>query len=119
MCVDDLAAVGARAIGFVDYLAVGALSADRDSEIVASVAAACATVGCPLLGGETAEHPGVMAPTAVDLSGAALGVVEQAAVLDRTRLSRRSGDRVAFTQRALQWFLLDQAHLRGRRVGAH
>ena len=92
MCVDDLAAVGARAIGFVDYLAVGALSPERDSEIVTSVAAACTAVGCPLLGGETAEHPGVMDPTAVDLSGAALGVVEAAAVLGPERV--RSGDNV-------------------------
>ena len=92
MCVDDLAAVGARAIGFVDYLAVGALSAERDSEIVASIATACRAIGCPLLGGETAEHPGVMDPTAVDLSGAALGVVEAGAVLGPERV--REGDEV-------------------------
>jgi phosphoribosylformylglycinamidine cyclo-ligase len=76
MCVDDLAAVGARPMGFVDYLAVGALNADRDRAIVDSVAAACRLADCPLLGGETAEHPGVMAADAVDLAGAAMGVVE-------------------------------------------
>jgi len=76
MCVDDLAAVGAKPIGFVDYMAVGALDSARDSAIVASIASACAEAGCPLLGGETAEHPGVMASDAVDLAGAALGVVE-------------------------------------------
>ena len=77
MCVDDLAAVGAMALGFVDYLAVGALDPDRDRAIVESVAAACLEAGCPLLGGETAEHPGVMAIDAVDLAGAVMGVVEQ------------------------------------------
>lgn len=77
MSVDDLAAVGARPLGFVDYLAVGALDSERDRAIVESVAAACAKAGCPLLGGETAEHPGVMAPDAVDLAGAVMGVVEQ------------------------------------------
>ncbi len=77
MGVDDLAAAGARAIAFVDYLAVGALDAERDAAIVASIAAACGEIGCSLLGGETAVHPGVMAPDAVDLAGTALGVVER------------------------------------------
>jgi phosphoribosylformylglycinamidine cyclo-ligase len=77
MCVDDLAAVGARPLGFVDYLAVGRLDPDRDAAIVASVARACAAAGCALVGGETAEHPGVMEPDQVDLAGAALGVVER------------------------------------------
>jgi phosphoribosylformylglycinamidine cyclo-ligase len=76
MCVDDLAAVGAAPLGFVDYMAVGSLRPDRDAAIVASIASACGEAGCPLLGGETAEHPGVMADDAVDLAGAAMGVVE-------------------------------------------
>jgi phosphoribosylformylglycinamidine cyclo-ligase len=77
MCVDDLAAVGARPLGFVDYLAVGSLDRGRDRAIVESVAAACVIAGCPLLGGETAEHPGVMDRDAVDLAGAVMGVVER------------------------------------------
>jgi len=77
MCVDDLAAVGAQPLGFVDYMAVGALDPKRDADIVASIAAACSLAGCPLLGGETAEHPGVMEPDAVDLAGAAMGVLEK------------------------------------------
>lgn len=87
MCVDDLAAVGARPIGFVDYLAVGALDPDRDKAIVESVAAACRVAGCPLLGGETAEHPGVMASDAVDLAGAVMGVVERGSELGPDRVS--------------------------------
>lgn len=77
MCVDDLAAVGAEPLGFVDYMAVGALDAERDAAIVSSIARACAAAGCALLGGETAEHPGVMAADAVDLAGAVMGVVEK------------------------------------------
>ncbi|MET0697648.1 MAG: phosphoribosylformylglycinamidine cyclo-ligase [Acidimicrobiia bacterium] len=84
MCVDDLAAVGARPLGFVDYLAVGALNATRDRAIVESVAAACAIAGCPLLGGETAEHPGVMEPDAVDLAGAVMGIVDRGQELGPT-----------------------------------
>jgi phosphoribosylformylglycinamidine cyclo-ligase len=90
MCVDDLAAAGARPLGFVDYLAVGALDPVRDATIVASIAEACAAAGCPLLGGETAEHPGVMDPDQVDLAGAALGVVEQGEELGRAGV--REGD---------------------------
>lgn len=87
MCVDDLAVAGAVPIGFVDYLAVGSLQPKRDRAIVESVAAACLQAGCPLLGGETAEHPGVMDPDAVDLAGAVMGVVESKSLLgpDRVR----------------------------------
>ncbi|HET8739367.1 MAG TPA: phosphoribosylformylglycinamidine cyclo-ligase [Acidimicrobiia bacterium] len=90
MCVDDLAAAGAAPLGFVDYLAVGSLNPDRDRQIVESVAAACVAAGCPLLGGETAEHPGVMDLEAVDLAGAAMGVVEADSVLGPDRV--RPGD---------------------------
>jgi phosphoribosylformylglycinamidine cyclo-ligase len=76
MCLDDLAAMGARPLGMVDYLVVGALHPERDSAIVSSIAEGCRHAGCPLLGGETAEHPGVIPPDAVDLAGAAMGVVE-------------------------------------------
>jgi phosphoribosylformylglycinamidine cyclo-ligase len=86
MCVDDLAAVGGAPLGFVDYLAVGALSPERDTEIVRSIAEACREAGCPLLGGETAVHPGVMDHDAVDLAGAAMGVVEKDAELGPHRV---------------------------------
>jgi phosphoribosylformylglycinamidine cyclo-ligase len=86
MCVDDLAALGALPIGFVDYLAVGALEEQRDLAIVTSIAAACLAAGCPLLGGETAEHPGVMEPDAVDLAGAVMGVVEKGEELGPSRV---------------------------------
>ncbi len=82
MCVDDLAAVGARSLAFVDYVAVGALQPERDTAIVASIAQACGLVGAALLGGETAEHPGVMGPDDVDLAGAALGIVEYGEQID-------------------------------------
>ncbi len=76
MCVDDLAAAGASPIAFTDYLAVGRIDPERDRTIVASVAQACSMAGCALVGGETAEHPGVVDDDHVDLAGAALGVVE-------------------------------------------
>jgi phosphoribosylformylglycinamidine cyclo-ligase len=86
MVVDDLAAAGATPLGLVDYMAVGALDPQRDSAIVASIAEACSLAGCALLGGETAEHPGVMEPDQVDLAATALGVVEKGAELGPHRV---------------------------------
>jgi phosphoribosylformylglycinamidine cyclo-ligase len=76
MCVDDLAAVGARPIAMTDYIAVDRLDVARVTTLVRSVAAACASAGVALLGGETAEHPGVMPGDSFDLAGTALGVIE-------------------------------------------
>lgn len=87
MSVDDLVAAGAKPLAFVDYLAVGALDADRDAAIVASVAEACGKAGCALVGGETAEHPGTMEPDALDLAGTALGVVERGEELGPHRVA--------------------------------
>jgi phosphoribosylformylglycinamidine cyclo-ligase len=88
MTVDDLAVTGARPLGLVDYMAVGSLDAERDAIIVASIVEACLLAGCPLLGGETAEHPGVMGRDQVDLAAAAMGVVDADGVLgpDRVRI---------------------------------
>ncbi len=82
MCVDDLAAAGARPIAMTDYLAVGRLIPQRVARIVASVAAACRAAGVALVGGETAEHPGLLEADQFDLAGAAVGVVEADAVVD-------------------------------------
>lgn len=77
MCVDDLAAAGATPIALTDYLAVGKVDVDRVTTLVRSIAAACSAAGVALLGGETAEHPGVMEADAFDLAAAALGIVEE------------------------------------------
>ncbi len=82
MCIDDLAAAGARPLAMTDYLAVGELDVDVVATLVRSVAAACAGAGVALLGGETAEHPGVMPAGDFDLAGAAFGVVEEGSQVD-------------------------------------
>lgn len=82
MCIDDLAAAGARPIAMTDYIAAGSLRDVPVGRLVTSIAAACAAADVALVGGETAEHPGVMAPDAFDLAGAALGVVEEGYQID-------------------------------------
>ena len=86
MCVNDLACTGGTPLFFLDYMAVGRLDPEIAGRIVASIAAACAAVGCALVGGETAEHPGVVAPDHLDLAGFAVGVVERDEVLGPHRV---------------------------------
>jgi phosphoribosylformylglycinamidine cyclo-ligase len=77
MCVDDLVCQGAEPLFFLDYVAVGHLDPDRMEQLVAGVAEGCRLAGCSLIGGEMAEHPGVMAGDQFDLVGFAVGVVER------------------------------------------
>jgi phosphoribosylformylglycinamidine cyclo-ligase len=82
MCVDDLVAAGARPLAMTDYVAVGSIDVEAVAALVGSIAAACAEAGVALLGGETAEHPGVLDPEAFDLAGAAVGIVEEGREVD-------------------------------------
>ena len=84
MCADDVVCSGAEPLFFLDYIAVGLLDPPQAAELVAGVAAGCSEAGCALLGGETAEHPGLMDPTAFDLAGTCVGVVERELLLDAT-----------------------------------
>ncbi|GAA5177181.1 phosphoribosylformylglycinamidine cyclo-ligase [Rugosimonospora acidiphila] len=83
MVVDDLVACGAEPLFLLDYIACGEVVPERISEIAAGIADGCRAAGCALLGGETAEHPGVMRPHEYDISGTGVGVVEADAILDR------------------------------------
>ncbi|MED5221077.1 MAG: phosphoribosylformylglycinamidine cyclo-ligase [Actinomycetota bacterium] len=84
MCVDDLVCAGAAPLFFLDYLAVGRLAPDGVEGLVSGIADGCVEAGCALIGGEMAEHPGVMATDQFDLVGFAVGAVERDAVLDGT-----------------------------------
>jgi phosphoribosylformylglycinamidine cyclo-ligase len=92
MVVDDVAVCGARPLLMTDYIACGKVVPERIAAIVAGVAAACEQAGCPLVGGETAEHPGILGPTEYDLAGAATGVVEADDLLGPHRV--QAGDAV-------------------------
>src|SRR5262249_20541004 len=80
-CVNDILVQGARPLFFMDYVASSELDAGKIATIVGGVAAACAEVGCALLGGETAEMPGVYQAGEVDLVGTIVGIVDRAKII--------------------------------------
>ena len=77
MCVDDIVPLGAEPLFFLDYIAIGKLRAEHVAEIVKGIAKGCKMSGCALVGGEMAEHPGVMKPDDYDLAGFVVGVVDR------------------------------------------
>src|SRR5271163_4189062 len=87
MCVNDVVTTGARPLFFLDYFATGALDVGVAERVVAGIAAACKESGCALLGGETAELPGMYAPGEYDLAGFAVGVVARKRVVDGSRVT--------------------------------
>jgi phosphoribosylformylglycinamidine cyclo-ligase len=82
MCADDVVCSGAEPLAFLDYIAVGHVIPEWVAELVGSVAVGCREAGCALVGGETAEHPGLMDDDAFDLSGSCIGVVERQDLID-------------------------------------
>ncbi|MHD0187825.1 phosphoribosylformylglycinamidine cyclo-ligase [Corynebacterium diphtheriae] len=90
MCVDDLVVCGAEPLFLQDYIAIGKVVPEHVAQIVSGIAEGCIQAGCALLGGETAEHPGVMEPEHYDVSATAVGVVEADEVLGPDRV--RNGD---------------------------
>lgn len=83
-CVNDVLVQAARPLFFLDYIAAGVIDADRVAEVVHGMADACRAAGCALLGGETAEMPGVYRPGAFDVAGTLVGVAERSDLLPRS-----------------------------------
>src|SRR5690606_7626141 len=92
MVIDDIVVVGARPLFMTDYIATGKVVPGRIADIVRGIADACRGTGPALVGGETAEHPGLLGPADYDIAGAATGVVEADALLGAHRV--QAGDAV-------------------------
>ena len=90
MVANDVICCGAKPIFFLDYLAVGKNFPEKVAEIVSGLAEGCVQAGCALIGGETAEHPGLMPEEDYDLAGFAVGIVDKEKILDKNRV--KAGD---------------------------
>lgn len=86
MCVNDIICCGARPTAFLDYIAIGKNEPEKVAELVSGVAEGCVQAGCALIGGETAEHPGVMQEDDYDLAGFAVGVVDKKKIIDQNNM---------------------------------
>jgi len=87
MCVNDIICCGAKPLFFLDYIACGKNYPEKIAEIVGGVAEGCVQSGAALIGGETAEHPGLMPVEDYDLAGFAVGVVDKKKILDNTKMA--------------------------------
>ncbi|MDE7231435.1 MAG: phosphoribosylformylglycinamidine cyclo-ligase, partial [Oscillospiraceae bacterium] len=92
MCVNDIICCGAKPLYFLDYIAIGKNVPEKVAAIVKGVADGCVMAGCALVGGETAEHPGMMPEDEYDIAGYSTGIVDKCDIIDNSKI--KAGDAV-------------------------
>lgn len=92
MCVNDIICCGAKPLYFLDYIAIGKNVPEKVAAIVKGVADGCVMAGCALVGGETAEHPGMMPEDEYDIAGYSTGIVDKSKIIDNSKI--KAGDAV-------------------------
>lgn len=95
----DIICCGAKPLFFLDYIAIGKNEPEKVASIVSGVAEGCVQSGCALIGGETAEHPGMMAAGDYDLAGFSVGIVDKPKVIDNSRMAPGRRDPCTALQR--------------------
>ena len=90
MCVNDVICCGAKPLFFLDYIACGKNVPEKIADIVGGVAEGCVRAGCALIGGETAEHPGMMPEDDYDLAGFSVGIADREKMIDKSKM--KEGD---------------------------
>lgn len=90
MCVNDVICCGAKPLFFLDYIAIGKNVPEKVAEIVSGIAEGCVQSGCALIGGETAEHPGLMPADEYDVAGFSVGIADKPKIIDGSKL--KAGD---------------------------
>ena len=92
MCVNDIVCTGAKPLFFLDYIAIGKNIPEKVEQIVSGIAEGCVQAGCALVGGETAEHPGMLLEDEYDIAGFSVGIVDKSKILDKKNV--KTGDKI-------------------------